>query len=55
MEKPNIRECKIADIQQGKDNRSHITYAKLYDSQNNLLIAATLDYIIERVKNWDKE
>lgn len=39
--------CKIIDIQRGKGSRSCYTYAKLVNKDGELLIAATLDYIVE--------
>ena len=40
----------IVNIRKGKGNRSNIIYAKLVDENGELIISATLDYIIERLK-----
>lgn len=42
----------ITDIHRGKasQGRDHILYAKLINAQGELEISATLDYVLERVK-----
>jgi hypothetical protein len=44
--------CTIVNIHRGKasDNRSHIIYANLIDDKGQLVISATLDYIIDTIK-----
>jgi hypothetical protein len=40
----------IKNIRKGTGDRSHIVYAQLYDEYNDLVISATLSYIMERLK-----
>jgi hypothetical protein len=43
----------ITDIRRGSSskNRSHIIYARLVDANGELLISATLDYILDAIKS----
>lgn len=55
--KSEYEDCKIVNIRYGSKSsgRDSILYAHLVDKYNNLLISATLDYIVgalrERLKN----
>jgi hypothetical protein len=40
-------DCKIVNIKRGKGSRSHIIYATLISKRGDLLISATLEYILE--------
>ncbi len=42
------RKCCITNIHRGRGDRSIFIYAELRDENNNLLISATLDYIIKK-------
>ena len=39
--------CRIVDIKRGTGNRSHYIYAALVNEKGELLISATLDYIVD--------
>ena len=39
--------CKIVNINRGKGNRSIYIYAELRNEKDELLISATLDYIVK--------
>jgi hypothetical protein len=41
----------IREIRQVKRGTQMVTYAILVDKENNLLISATLDYIVAQLKN----
>lgn len=43
--------CKIIDIRPGKGPRACFIYAKLIDKDENVLIAATLEYINESIRS----
>lgn len=43
--------CKIVNIRRGKGSRSVFIYAELVDEENNLVIGATLDYILEALED----
>lgn len=43
--------AKIVSIQQGKNERSHITYAQIRSDDGRLLVSATLEYCVERMKD----
>ena len=47
LSSPLYTGSRIVNIRFGKENRSHILYANLVDKDGGLLIAATLDYIVE--------
>lgn len=55
-EKEEYRGCKIVDIMYGKtEGRKHILYASLVNAGGEIMISATLDYIVanlpERLPN----
>lgn len=41
----------IKFIRRGKEDKSNIIYACLYNDQDQLIISATLDYIVEQLKS----
>jgi len=41
----------ITNIRKGKGNRSHTLYAQLRDENNELVISATLDYVVMALKD----
>lgn len=43
--------AKIVSIEQGKNERSHITYAQIRSANDRLLLSATLEYCVERMKD----
>jgi hypothetical protein len=43
----NYKNCRIVDIRRGSGERSHLIYAQLVNDKDELLISATLDYIVE--------
>lgn len=49
-QKANYNNCKIIGIRRGEGDRSSILYARLVDQQGQLLISATLDYIMCALK-----
>lgn len=45
------REWRITNIRCGKDERSHIVYAELHDDTGALVISATLEHIVQRIRD----
>lgn len=50
----DISKYTITNIRRGKNERQHIIYAELRDEQGELVIAATLDYIHDRIRELTK-
>jgi hypothetical protein len=50
QEEEVYKDCSIVNIRRGTDDKSQWVYANLVDKDGKLLISATLDYIIERLK-----
>lgn len=50
---PEYKNCIIKNIHRGKkeDGRDIYIYASLYSESGQLLISATLDYIVEMLEN----
>ena len=42
--------CQVVNIRRGKGVRASVVYANLVDKNGNLLISATLDYIMTALK-----
>ena len=51
----DISKFSITNIHRGKGDRNHIVYAFLKDEKGNLVISATLDYIMTKVRLMTKE
>lgn len=43
----DYKNCRIIDIRRGSGKRSHLIYAQLVNDKDELLISATLDYVVE--------
>jgi len=50
MKDPAYRGCTITNIHRGSKGRDMHIYATLVDSEGKVLISATLDYILEALK-----
>lgn len=47
---PFPKDCMIVNIHHGKNERHSMIYAELRSVEGELLIAATLDYIVSRLR-----
>ena len=51
----NISKYNITNIRRGNNGRENIVYAEFRDDKGELVISATLDYIINRVEKMSFE
>jgi hypothetical protein len=45
----------ITNIHRGKRERNHVLYGELRDENNKLLIGATIDYILDQLREMTRE